>query len=57
MVILDDEEYDKVWDKATGLHIPQEFLTMIPYILTILALVGFVGKARAPKASGLPYEK
>ena len=43
--------------KATGLHIPQEFLTMIPYILTILALVGFVGKARAPKASGLPYEK
>lgn len=43
--------------KATGIPIPQQFLTMIPYILTILALVGFVGKARAPKASGLPYEK
>ena len=43
--------------KATRIPIPQQFLTMIPYILTILALVGFVGKARAPKASGLPYEK
>ena len=43
--------------KATRIPIPQEFLTMIPYILTLLALVGFVGKSRAPKASGLPYEK
>ena len=43
--------------KATRMPIPQEFLTMIPYILTLLALVGFVGKSRAPKASGLPYEK
>lgn len=39
------------------LPIPQQFLSIIPYVLTLLALVGFVGKAKAPKASGLPYEK
>ena len=43
--------------KASGVGVPQQFLTMIPYILTLLALVGFVGKAKAPKASGIPYEK
>ena len=43
--------------KTIGLPISQQFLTMIPYILTLLALVGFVGKSKAPKASGLPYEK
>ena len=43
--------------KTIGLPISQQFLTMIPYVLTLLALVGFVGKSKAPKASGLPYEK
>ena len=43
--------------KASNLPIPQQFLTMIPYVLTLLALIGFVGKARAPKASGQPYDK
>lgn len=43
--------------KTTNIPIPQQFLTTIPYILTLLALVGFVGKSKAPKASGIPYEK
>lgn len=43
--------------KTLGLGIPQQFLTAIPYILTLVALIGFVGKAVAPKASGKPYEK
>ncbi|BBM36435.1 ABC transporter permease [Pseudoleptotrichia goodfellowii] len=43
--------------KTINLPIPQQFLSMIPYVLTLLALVGFVGKAKAPKASGQPYEK
>lgn len=37
--------------------IPADFLQMVPYILTILALAGFVGRAEAPKAIGKPYEK
>ncbi len=43
--------------KASKLPVPQQFLSMIPYILTLLALIGFVGKAKAPKALGTPYEK
>lgn len=30
---------------------------MIPFILTIIVVAGFVGKSRAPKADGVPYEK
>ncbi|MCT4633199.1 MAG: ABC transporter permease [Firmicutes bacterium] len=36
--------------------IPSEFLQAIPYVATILALIGVIGKAVAPKASGEPYE-
>lgn len=40
-----------------NIHIPSTILAMIPYILTILVLVIFVGRSSAPKASGVPYEK
>ena len=35
-----------------GIAIPSEFMLMLPYILTIIALAGFVGKATAPAALG-----
>jgi len=37
--------------------IPSEFLQAVPYVATILALAGVVGRAVGPAASGEPYEK
>lgn len=39
------------------IQVPSTILAMIPYILTILILIVFVGKSSAPRASGVPYEK
>lgn len=38
-------------------NIPYQFLSMIPYILTIIVLTGVVGRAIPPAADGIPYEK
>lgn len=37
--------------------IPLEFIQMFPYILTIVVLAGFGGRAIAPSALGKPYRK
>lgn len=37
--------------------VPSQILAMLPYILTIIVLILFVGRSVAPKADGLPYEK
>lgn len=37
--------------------IPSNFLAMLPYIATILAVAGLVGRVRAPAADGEPYVK
>ncbi|MBA9024795.1 MULTISPECIES: ABC transporter permease [Bacillaceae] len=37
--------------------IPAVYLLIAPYVLTVIALTGFIGRADAPKASGLPYIK
>ncbi|HSO27352.1 MAG TPA: ABC transporter permease [Anaerolineales bacterium] len=39
------------------IDIPHQFIGMLPYLLTIVVLAGFVGKARPPAADGVPYEK
>ena len=38
------------------LAIPHQFIGMLPYVLTIVVLAGFVGRARPPAAIGQPYE-
>ena len=40
-----------------GTGIPSEFLLMVPYIATIIAVSGFVGRVRAPAADGIPYSR
>jgi ABC-type uncharacterized transport system permease subunit len=43
--------------KFPNIMIPIEFLGLLPYILTILVLTGFVRKVVGPAAVGRPYEK
>lgn len=38
-------------------QIPVEFIQMVPYVLTIVVLAGFIGRSRPPRALGIPYEK
>jgi ABC-type uncharacterized transport system permease subunit len=40
-----------------GTPIPSEFLSMTPYIVTLIVVAGVVGKARPPAADGKPYIK
>jgi len=42
---------------ASGETIPVQFVQIIPYVLTIIVLAGFIGLSRAPKALGIPYRK
>ena len=37
--------------------IPYQFINMAPYILTMIALAGVIGKTIPPAADGIPYEK
>ncbi len=45
------------WAKIGDEPIPVQFIEMIPYVLTIIVLAGFIGLSRAPKALGKPYRK
>jgi simple sugar transport system permease protein len=47
----------RVWANQVSPGIPTDFITMVPYLVTIIAVVAFVGKARPPAADGVPYEK
>jgi len=40
-----------------GVGIPGEFLLMLPYVVTIFAVAGLVGRVRAPAANNKPYVK
>ena len=40
-----------------GVAVPTQFMQALPYILTVIILAGFVGKAIPPRAGGEPYVK
>ena len=41
----------------SGEDIPVQFIQMVPYVLTIVVLAGFIGSSRPPRALGVPYQK
>ncbi|APF40548.1 ABC transporter permease [Neomicrococcus aestuarii] len=40
-----------------GTPVPSQFLIMLPYVVTIVAVAGLVGKSRGPAAAGVAYVK
>ena len=38
-------------------HVRVEYIQIIPYVLTMIVLAGFIGDSRAPRALGRPYVK
>jgi len=43
--------------EVLGIDVPTQFMQALPYILTVVILAGFVGKAIPPRAGGEPYVK
>jgi ABC-type uncharacterized transport system permease subunit len=41
----------------SGDILPVQFIQMVPYVLTMIVLAGFIGHSRPPRALGQPYEK
>ena len=39
-----------------SIGVPEQFIRMIPFIVTIVAIAGFVGRVRPPAAAGKAYE-
>jgi simple sugar transport system permease protein len=54
---------DAIAIRLQGVHvarvgeIPVQLIQALPYLLTVILLAGFIGKAVAPKAAGVPYVK
>ena len=38
-------------------EVPVQFINMLPYVMTVVLLAGFIGKSIPPRASGIPYTK
>ncbi len=47
----------RVWANQVSPGIPTDFILMVPYLVTLIAVVGFVGRVRPPASVGKPYVK
>ncbi len=43
--------------QIAGVKVPYQFLSMTPYVVTMIVLAGVIGRARPPASIGVPYEK
>ena len=48
---------EDLFERVIGLDVPSSLLSALPYVLTVVILAGFVGKAIPPRAGGEPYVK
>ncbi len=49
--------FDALSLRVVATAIPYQFITMLPYVVTILVIAGFVRRAQMPAADGIPYTK
>lgn len=42
---------------STSISISPNLLNMLPYVITMISMVLFVGEARGPSANGIPYKR
>ena len=43
--------------QGAGADVPYQLLSMLPYVVTMIALAGVIGRSTPPAAIGQPYEK
>jgi simple sugar transport system permease protein len=41
--------------QISGVPIPSQIIQMLPYLITVLVLIGLIGKTKPPAADGVPY--